>query len=368
MRVLSCALLLAATAFGQSADAVRYVGKTKYLNNARAVVANSIDDSTMLVIRCLDTLDKYGIKTTVFISTEEDPPVEERFFNQLQVKPLWPRLRQAVDNGHELGSHSRTHPCKRPDTEEFCREAYTDAEVAGSRDTILKRTQQPYVWTWCYPCGHCANHDFIQKKIAAAGYVVARNYPNEAQDGHIVPDLQTWDTNPMNAAYTQVVQKRGGSAKTERLDLAVLNGKFDEIYQRGRIYNFMSHPQWLDYGPDAFYEQHLAHVSRKRDVWYVPMGPLYAYQTVHAQTTVRENGRGRFVVSHNLDRKKYNGSITLEFAAPAGVGVFAGGKALPERTTELTDRWTEQYFRRDGERVYVTVLPNTTVEFRNARR
>ena len=68
----------------------------------------------------------------------------------------------------------------------------------------------------------------------------------------------------MNAAYTQVVQKRGGAAKSEIIDVANLNAKFDEIYERGGIYNFMSHPQWLDYGPDGFYERHLAHISQRR--------------------------------------------------------------------------------------------------------
>jgi peptidoglycan/xylan/chitin deacetylase (PgdA/CDA1 family) len=282
----------------------------------------------------------------------------------LQIKPLWPRLRKAVDNGHEIGSHARTHPCRRPDTEEFCSEAYTDAEVMGARDDILKRTQQRHVWTWCYPCGNCANYGSIQKKIAAAGYIVARNYPNEAQDGHIVPDLQTWDANPYNAAYTQVVQKRGGAAKTERLDLSLLNGKFDEIYERGGIYNFMSHPQWLDYGPDKFYERHLAHISRRNDVWYVPMGPLYAYRTIHERTQVRQLSATKFAVSNDLDRKIYDGSMTLEFSAPEGVTILSNGKRLAERTNQVTDRWNQEYFRRHGEHLYVTVLSNTTLEFR----
>ena len=43
-------------------------------------------------------------------------------------------------------------------------------EIAGSRDDILRLTQQPYVWSWCYPCGNCAPYEFIQKRIAAAGY------------------------------------------------------------------------------------------------------------------------------------------------------------------------------------------------------
>lgn len=364
--IASLAVFVAAAALAADGVTVRYVGKAKYLNNARAVVAHSIDDSTKLVTNCLDAMDKYGIKTTVFVSTEEDPPVEERFFTQLQVKPLWPRLRQAIDNGHEIGAHARTHPCNRPANEAWCAAAYNEAEVAGSRDDILKRTHQPHVWTWCYPCGNCADFDFIQKRIAAAGYIVARNYPNEAQDGHIVPDLQTWDANPFNAAYTQVVQKRGGAAKSEILDLGRLNGKFDEVYERSGIYNFMSHPQWLDYGPDAFYERHLAHIGRRSDVWYVPMGPLYAYRTIHERTQVRPAGPAQFDVTHDLNRTIYNGSITLEFEAPPGAMVQANGKSLPERTNEIADRWNQEYFRREGNRLLVTVQPNTRLEFKAA--
>jgi peptidoglycan/xylan/chitin deacetylase (PgdA/CDA1 family) len=135
-------VLIASIASAADPPPVRFAGKTKYLNNAKAVVSHNIDDSTKYVATCLDAMDKYGIKATVFVSTEEDPPVEERFFTQLQIKPLWPRLRKAIDDGHEIGSHARTHPCRRPDTEQFCSDAYTEAEVAGSRDEILKRTRQ----------------------------------------------------------------------------------------------------------------------------------------------------------------------------------------------------------------------------------
>ena len=368
MRLSLALLFLLGAAAGADSSAIRLVGKTKYLNNARAIVAHTVDDSTKYVTNCIDAMDKYGIKATIFVSTEQDPAPEDRFFNQLQVRELWPRLRQAVDNGHEIGSHSRQHPCKRPDTEAFCSAAYDDYEVTGSRDDILKLTQQPYVWSWCYPCGHCANHEFVQKKIAAAGYIVARNYPNEAQDGHIMPDLQTWDANPMNAAYTQVVQKRGGAAKSERLDVAALDAKFDEIYQRGGIYNFMSHPQWLDYGADGFYERHLAHISRRRDVWYVPMGPLYAYRTIHDRTEIRAlssgDAKARFELSNHLDPKIYSGSITAEFVAPAGIAILSGGRKLAERADAIADRWDAEYFRREGGRLYVTARSNTILEFR----
>jgi peptidoglycan/xylan/chitin deacetylase (PgdA/CDA1 family) len=367
MRTLLLGVALGYVLSAADPNSVRYVGKTKYLNNARAIVTHTIDDSTKYVTNCLDATDKYGIKATIFVSTEEDPAPEDRFLTQLQVRELWPRLRTAIDNGHEIGSHSRQHPCKRPDTEAWCSESYSDYEVTGSRDDILRLTKQPYVWTWCYPCGHCANYESIQKKIAAAGYIVARNYPDEPHDGHIRPDLQTWDSNPMNAAYTQVVQKRGGAAKTQIIDVPNLNAKFDEIYQRGGIYNFMSHPQWLDYGPAGFYEQHLAHIARRRDIWYVPMGPLYAYRAIHDQTEIRPlkegKGNARFEVSNTLDPKIYNGSITLEFVAPAGTTILSSGKKLDEQSG-MTDRWDQEYFRRDGDRVYVTVKSKTILEFK----
>ena len=189
----------------------------------------------------IEAIDKYGLKATFFISTGRE-----------NVKELWPRLEKAVQDGHEIGAHSRMHRCSWPDTPQFCAEAYSDAEIAGVRDDILENTPKPYVWAWCYPCGLCAGYSEVQRKLAQPGYLVARNYPNEARDGHVVPDLQTWDQNAYSATYTRAAQKIGGIAKSGRIDVAQLNAKFDEVYRKGGIYNLMSHPQWLDYGPDRF--------------------------------------------------------------------------------------------------------------------
>jgi hypothetical protein len=98
------------------------------------------------------------------------------------------------------------------------------------------------------------------------------------------------------------------------------------------------------------------------------MGPLYAYRAIHDQTEIRPLKRGKgkpaFEVSNKLDPKIYNGSITLEFAAPAGATILSGGKKLDELGGGLADRWDREYFRRDGGRVYVTVKSNTIVEFK----
>jgi peptidoglycan/xylan/chitin deacetylase (PgdA/CDA1 family) len=354
-----CALLFVATLPGQD---VRFTGKTKYLHNARAVVVHSIDDSTKYVPETIDAMDRHGIKATLFISTEEDPAPEDRFFTQLQVRDLWPRLRKAVADGHEIGSHSRQHSCKKPDDEAFCAAAYSEYEIAGSRDDILRLTQQPYVWSWCYPCGNCATYPFIQKRIAAAGYIVARNYPNELQNGHVRPDVQDFDENPMNAGYTQVVQHRN-SARSDTVDLAALNAKFDEVYAKGGIYHFLSHPQWLDFGPQGFYESHLRHAGGRPDAWYVPMGPLYAFRALRDRTEIKQESRNTFSVRHDLDRRIYSGTVTLRFEAPEGTAVRAGDNWVAELGQAPQGRWDMEYVRREGGSLYVTVRPDTTLHF-----
>jgi peptidoglycan/xylan/chitin deacetylase (PgdA/CDA1 family) len=318
------------------------VGKTRYLDNARAVVTHTFDDAVPQVIDTLDALDKYGIKATAFIDTARQVP-----------DAMWPRLNRAIADGHEVGSHSRRHQCAWPDSEEVCRKFYTADEIAGSRDDILARTNQPYVLSWGYPCGLCSKFEFVQKQLAAAGYIVARNYPGETEDNHNLPDVQDWGANPLDLAYTQVVQKRGGIAKTGRTDVAEINAKFDEVYRKGGIYHFMTHPAWLDFGPDAFYERHLKHIGGRRDVWYVPLGPLYAYRAVHAATEVRETAPGRFEVRHSLDQKIYPSAVTLEFALPGAAPreVLSDGKPITS-------------WRVEGDRLYVTVRPNATVEVR----
>jgi hypothetical protein len=347
---------------------VRFVQKTQYLNNTHAVVTHTMDDSAKLVLRAVELMDKYGIKATLFVST-----------NTGDIQEMWPALRQAIANGHEIGSHSRTHQCSWPDTEAFCAKTYTDtdSEIIGSRDDILKNTDQPYVWAFCYPCGLCASNQEVHAKLLKAGYLVARNYPDEPHDGHVIPNLQTYATDWYNAAYTQVVQKIGGIAKHGNTDVAQLNAKFDEVYKRGGIYSFMSHSQWLDFGPDEFYQRHMAYLGGRRDIWYAPMGPLYAYKIVVDRTEVRAispaprkpwsekaPAGARFAVFNDLDPKIYQNSITLQFTAPAGAHVLSGGKSLPERGNGLTDRWSDEYFRREGKTLYVTVRPNTILELR----
>ena len=364
---------------------LRYNGITRFLDGTRTVVSGTLDDSSAAVPKAIDAMDAHGIKATIAVSTQSGAIAE-----------LWPRLRAAVANGHEIGSHSRRHQCQWPDTESFCRGAYTMDEIEGSRDDILAQTDQQHVWTWVYPCGNCNGYEFVHRRLRQAGFLVARNYPDEIHGGHLVPDLQGWPADPYNAAFTQSVQRQGGIAPAGRTDVALLNRKFDQIHpdpkaaasgrggRGGRsgatvppsetgIYQFMTHPSLLDFGADGFWEQHLAYIGNRPDVWYVPLGPLYAYQTVRERTIVTpigaKDGWERFAVHNDLDPKIYDNTITLNFVVPgaAPVAVRAAGKPVPEKSAKLTDRWNTEYVRRAEGAVFVTIRPNQIVELRPAQ-
>jgi peptidoglycan/xylan/chitin deacetylase (PgdA/CDA1 family) len=356
--------------FDDAPGPVQFLGATQYLNGAKAVVCHTVDDSCEQLLSCLDAMDRYGIKATAFVTTG---------YRSLMPK-LWPRLRQAIADGHEVGSHSRRHPCRIPETAFYCFRAMTWDEIDGSRKDILENTGQPHVWSWAYPCGNCAERQFIQRKIARAGYLAARAYPDELQYRHVAPDLQTYDSNPYSARYTQVVQKGYTKTLPDKSEIAVagqtdvsrLNAKFDEVHAAGGIYSFLSHPQMLDYGPDSFYELHLSYIAGREHVWYVPMGPLYAYRNLLQQTRVqalkKAGALARFAVFNRIDPKIYNGSITLRFRKGTASKILVDGAELSERAARPVERWHGQYFRTAGDELLVTLRPNTIVEFRAVDR
>jgi len=334
--------------------AVRFIGITKYLNGSKAVVTHTADDSSPKVPDTIAALDRYDIKATFFISTRRGP-----------VEELWPLLAKAANNGHEIGSHARTHPCQFPPSRSFCTLAYSDDELRGSRDDILAHVGQPHVWSFAYPCGLCSEYPFVRDKLAHAGYLVARIYPDEENGGHLLPDMNTWDTNRYQATYTQAVQNKGGIAPDGRTDVAEINAKFDEVYQSGGIYNFLTHPNWLDFEEDAFYQRHLQYIARRDDIWYVPMGPLYAYQTATEHTKVHPLGQGRFAVVHDLDTGVFPNSVTLEFEISADVAqVKATDRIIAASLAGPTYGWDREFYRVAGNRLFVTLQPNTVLDIR----
>lgn len=338
---------------GGSSGGVRVVGPTTYWNGARAVVTHTADDSSPRIPDALAVLDRYGVKATFFINTH-------------RAEELWPVLERAVNNGHEVGSHTRTHPCQFPPDRWFCFLAYSNDELIGSRDRILAQVDQPHVWSFAYPCGQCPEYAFVRGKLRHAGYLVARVYPDELIGGQLAPGMNTWDRRPYRALYTQAVQNKGGISPEGRTDVALINGTFDEVYEAGGIYNFLTHPNWLDYEPGSFYERHIRHIARRGDVWYVPIGPLYAYRTVVERTRVHPLDDARFAVTHDLSPRVFPNSVTIEFDTGGRevASVRTARGELAPRSAGPSYGWDDEFYRLDNGRLLITLRPNTVLEIR----
>jgi len=74
----------------------------------------------------------------------------------------WRELSELAQAGHEIGSHSRTHPILTQLDDEHLRD-----ELAGSRSTIEKGLKQPVV-SFCYPNGDL--DDRVEAAVTKAGY------------------------------------------------------------------------------------------------------------------------------------------------------------------------------------------------------
>lgn len=77
----------------------------------------------------------------------------------------WKELRDLADAGHEIGSHTRTHPIL-PQLDD----AALRDEIAGSRKSLEANLRRP-VTSFCYPNGDF--DDRVEKAVADAGYECA---------------------------------------------------------------------------------------------------------------------------------------------------------------------------------------------------
>jgi hypothetical protein len=218
-------------------------------------------------------------------------------------EPLWKTLQTELDRGDrswEPAVHAETHPCS---VQAYSIRGYR-SEVLGCRDLLLSRLRNipwgQHIFEHILTCGY---QDPTLLGTSAGQFLFVRGY-----NGHDNPtsvDYASW--NPeynfygvaglSYKAYDAVFQHRNPAGRYYREDVEALDGAFEQVCREGKIFYVMWHPDRyrnsvihdsrspIDGVQGSSLIQHLAHIARHKDVWYVANGWLYCYRYVaeHAQ-------------------------------------------------------------------------------------
>jgi len=112
----------------------------------RCAVSLTFDDARLTQIdKGIPLLNKYGVKATFYISPNK----------ALERLDGW---KKAIDEGHEIGNHSMTHPCtgSYPFSRNNALENYTLDKIAADisqADTFIQKYLGIKARSFAYPCG-----------------------------------------------------------------------------------------------------------------------------------------------------------------------------------------------------------------------
>ena len=121
----------------------------------------------------------------------------------------------------------------------------------------------------------------------------------------------------------------GGVRLRQQWRFRPLNAKFDEIYAEWRHLPLHDASAIHRVRARGCSDWHLKHIARKAGRVVRADGPGVCLQRLsssrrRSRPLNKGRAKARFALSNKLDRKIFNGSLTLAFAAPASVEVFLG--------------------------------------------
>ncbi len=158
----------------------------KWPDGKRAAVSLSFDDARLSQIdKGIPLLNKYDVKATFYV-------MEKNLTARLEG---W---KKAVDNGHEIGNHTQTHPCtgnyafsRSNALEKFTADMMKD-ELDGANDAI-ERLLGVRPATFAYPCGQTyigqGKETMSYVPLVAERFLVGRKYLSESANDPVVCDL-----------------------------------------------------------------------------------------------------------------------------------------------------------------------------------
>jgi peptidoglycan/xylan/chitin deacetylase (PgdA/CDA1 family) len=298
-------IVVAAMASGATADGATPTASIALFDgNRSAAISYTFDDNLRdQYTLAVPMLNEVGFKGTFFVipgATAETP--EQAKAKEGNVRAWgsisWPELKEMDAEGHEIASHTWSHPnLTKLSAEEV------DAQFRKAYDAIKMRIGQPPL-TLAFPF----NADTPEVQVAALKYHVAyRSYQTGTSGKSTVDSLNTW-------ADKQVKEQTWGVIMAHAI---------------GSGYAALSDPEIL--------RAHLKYVkSRERDIWVDTFANIARYVKERDNTRLTLTGEAGNVVcvrSSTLDPHIYNVPLTIVFQAVGAQSARAvcEGRELPVR-------------------------------------
>lgn len=292
-------LVAALNVFGQATSSP--VRIAQYAGDRAAAISYTFDDGLRdQYTLAVPYLNEVGFKGTFFVIPSYVASTVEEAEKKKDAKRAWggitwDELREMAKQGHEIGSHTWSHPGLPKLTPE-----QVDAELSKSYEAIKKEIGQPPL-TLAYPF----NQFTPEVEAAALKYYIA------CRDHQLGV---------------------GGSKTAESL-----NAWADQLVRDHQPGVVMAHAVGQGYAaftdPEAFHA-HLKYVkSREKDIWVDTFANVERYKKERdgAKVQVLSNapGHATFSVETSLDPSIFNRPLTLVLDAPGATSAKATRSAQP---------------------------------------
>lgn len=245
-------------------------------NCTKAAASISIDDS---YTSCRSELNAYGWKGTYFL-------MDTQGFTSSD----WNLWKSVYNEGHELGAHTQTHPCKSVSESTLRNELSSNInDILTNIPNMPKSNLVSFAW----PCGYTNS---AEKQISAEYFLASRGYHINLLE----------DKNPVD--FQELKSINTPHYHDPWLDPPDLLMMADLAEEQGKWANYVFHNECQDDG--------IIDYLATKSFWVAPIGTVIKYikerQNLEMQNLETSDSYIRFNLVDNLNHTLYNKELSLE--------------------------------------------------------
>ena len=284
-------------------------------------------------------LEKYGLKGTFYVNTSNlvakgQTPIQRYGFEE--------EFREMSDAGHEIGSHSLTHPNL------TSLDITTLKKELGQDKANIERFTGKQCLTHAYP--YCIHNETVDRTMASY-FIAGRTGGNVYND---IPTSQNgwYSTNSelVTWKYPRSLEFEQESFEEMKAKIDNLNGRFGVVCIHETLpFDLLSTSDTYEVATTEWLENMCSYLSELRDdgkVWTAPLADLVRYAEEKRNLRVAKHDITEDSILYEfttwLDTTIYNVPLTMEIAAPTGwktmrCQIISDGNVISEKIYSVTD-------------------------------